>query len=66
MNDDNTDTETISRDFVRQIFSRSNRIQINNQGITPEKLNTLFNNNADAFAEHLEATLARQREESQL
>lgn len=45
MNDNDNDTETISRDFVRELFSRSNRIQINNQGITPENLNTLFSNN---------------------
>lgn len=42
MNDSNTDTETISREFVRQIFSKSNKIQITDQGITPENLNTLF------------------------
>lgn len=45
MNDSNTDTDDISREFVRELFSRSNRIQINNQGITPENLNTLFSNN---------------------
>ena len=45
MNDSNNDTDDQARDFVRQIFSRSNRIQITNQGITPENLNTLFNTN---------------------
>ena len=45
MNDSNTDTGDISRDFVRQIFSRSNKIEITDQGITPENLNTLFSNN---------------------
>ena len=45
MNDSNTDTDDISREFVRELFSRSNRIQINNQGITAENLNTLFGNN---------------------
>ena len=42
---DNTDTDDISRDFVRELFDRSNRIQIDDQGITPENLNTLFNTN---------------------
>lgn len=42
MNDSNNDTDDISREFVRELFSRSNRIQITNQGITPENLNTLF------------------------
>ena len=45
MSDDNTETDDISREFVRQIFSKSNKIQIDDQGITPENLNTLFNNN---------------------
>lgn len=45
MNDSDNDTDDISRDFVRELFSQSNRIQINNQGITPENLNTLFSNN---------------------
>lgn len=45
MNDDNNDTETISRDFVRQIFSRSNKIEITDQGISADNLNTLFSNN---------------------
>ena len=42
MNDDNTDTETISRDFVRQLFDRSNKIEITDQGVTADNLNTLF------------------------
>ena len=42
MNDDNNDTETISRDFVRQLFDRSNKIEITDQGISAENLNTLF------------------------
>ena len=42
MNDSNTDTGDISRDFVRQLFDRSNKIEIDDQGITPENLNTLF------------------------
>lgn len=45
MNDSNTETDDQARDYVRALFSRSNRIQINNQGITPENLNTLFSNN---------------------
>ena len=45
MNDSDNDTGDISREFVRELFSRSNRIQINNQGITAENLNTLFNTN---------------------
>ena len=44
MNDSNTETDDQARDYVRALFSRSNRIQINNQGITPENLNTLFSN----------------------
>ena len=42
MNDDNNDTETISRDFVRQLFDRSNKIEITDQGVTADNLNTLF------------------------
>ena len=46
MSDDtNTETDDRARDFVRELFSRSNRIQITDQGITPENLNTLFNTN---------------------
>ena len=47
MNDSNTETDDQARDYVRELFSRSNRIQINNQGITAENLNTLFNNNTN-------------------
>ena len=48
MSDDtNTGTDDQARDFVRQLFDRSNRIQINNQGITPENLNTLFSTDND-------------------
>ena len=42
---DNTDTETISRDFVRQLFDRSNKIEITDQGVTAEDMSALFNNN---------------------
>ena len=43
MSDDtNTETDDQARDFVRELFDRSNRIQIDDQGITPENLNTLF------------------------
>ena len=42
MNDSNTDTDDQARDYVRALFSRLNRIQITDQGITPENLNTLF------------------------
>lgn len=45
MNDSNADTDDQARDYVRALFSRSNRIQINDQGITPENLNTLFSTN---------------------
>ena len=46
MSDDtNTDTDDRARDFVRQLFDRSNRVQITDQGITAENLNTLFSNN---------------------
>ena len=45
MNDSNTDTDDQARDFVRQIFSRSNKIEITDQGVTPEDMSTLFNNN---------------------
>ena len=47
MNDSNTDTDDQARDFVRQIFSRSNKIQVTDQGVTPENLNTLFSNTDD-------------------
>lgn len=40
MSDDTTDQ---ARDYVRQLFSRSNRIQIDDQGISAESLSTLFN-----------------------
>lgn len=42
MNDSNNDTDDISREFVRQLFDRSNKIEITDQGVTPENLNTLF------------------------
>ena len=46
MSDDtNNETDDQARDFVRQLFDRSNRVQIDDQGITPESLNTLFSNN---------------------
>lgn len=39
------DTTDQARDFVRQIFGRSNKVQINDDGITAEDLNTLFTSN---------------------
>lgn len=45
MNDSNTDADDVSREFVRELFDRSNKIEITDQGISAENLNTLFNNN---------------------
>lgn len=47
MSDNDNDTETISRDFVRQLFDRSNKIEITDQGISADNLNTLFSNTDD-------------------
>ena len=46
MSDDtNNDTDDRARDFVRQLFDRSNRVQIDDQGISADDLKTLFTSN---------------------
>ena len=46
MSDDtNNETDDQARDFVRQLFDRSNRVQIDDQGISAASLNTLISNN---------------------
>ncbi len=47
MSDDTNNETDQAREFVRQLFDRSNRVEITNQGITPENLNTLFSTGND-------------------
>lgn len=42
---DSTEADDQARDFVRQLFDRSNRVQINDQGISADDLKTLFTSN---------------------
>ena len=45
MNDSNTDTDDISRDFVRQLFRQTSRLEITDQGLSADDLKTLFTSN---------------------
>ena len=47
MSDTDDTTTDQARDFVRQLFSRSNKVEITDQGLSADDLNTLFDNGND-------------------